>query len=179
MASSFTTTTLAPTMGQRRLLEFIFGRASSTSTASARCALVQRIYNMDFINDNAGCFANGGKFLQNGRTIEFGSHRVCTVPVEVMMASAVGAGKEAVEEGAGRTASTRAAKPPLEHDAGAAGASSVPPETPLQVAMHTLATPIAQNIDPAKAQAELEATQGAAHRWRRYHRAQRELNDPT
>ncbi|KAK1626142.1 hypothetical protein QYE76_000457 [Lolium multiflorum] len=46
-------------------------------------ALVQRIYNMDFINDNAGCFANGGKFPQNGRTIEFGSIRVYfgTVPV--------------------------------------------------------------------------------------------------
>ncbi|KAK1666745.1 hypothetical protein QYE76_054904 [Lolium multiflorum] len=124
-----------------------------------------------------GCFANGGKFPQNGRVIEFGSHRVYfgTIPVrqylspvlvapdpprwlcagraagsvEVMMAGAVGAGKEAVEEGAGRTASTRPAKPPLERDEGAAGTSTAPPETPLQAAMNVLATPIAQNIDPA------------------------------
>ncbi|KAK1615473.1 hypothetical protein QYE76_020990 [Lolium multiflorum] len=146
-----------------------------------------------------------GICMPNGRIIEFGSHRIyfgiisvrqCLSPVlvapdpprwlcagraagsvEVMMAGAVGAGKEAVEEGAGRTASTRPAKPPLERDAGAAGASSAPPETPLQAAMNVLATPIAQNIDPAAAQAELEATRktllsGGAD----IIRAQRELN---
>ncbi|KAK1653369.1 hypothetical protein QYE76_071174 [Lolium multiflorum] len=78
--------------------------------------------------------------------------------VEVMMAGVAGAGKDAVEEGAGRAASTRPAKPPLERDAGAAGASSAPPETPLQAAMNVLETPISQNIDPAAAQAQLEAT---------------------
>ncbi|KAK1668000.1 hypothetical protein QYE76_056159 [Lolium multiflorum] len=149
---------------------------------------------MDFINENAGCFANGGKFPKNGRIIEFGSHRIYfgTVPVrqclspvlvapdpprwlcagraagsvEVMMAGAVGTGKDAVEEGAGRAASTRAAKPPLERNAGAAGASSAPPKTPLQAAMNVLATPIAQNIDPAAAQAE--ATRKAAYRRRKH-----------
>ncbi|KAK1669061.1 hypothetical protein QYE76_057220 [Lolium multiflorum] len=44
--------TLAPTVGHEvALLEFIFGRASSTSTARTMSALVG-IYNMDFINDN-------------------------------------------------------------------------------------------------------------------------------
>ena len=38
--------------------------------------LVQRLGSLDFVNDNAGCFANGGRFPKNGRIIEFGSHRV-------------------------------------------------------------------------------------------------------
>ncbi|KAK1670916.1 hypothetical protein QYE76_059075 [Lolium multiflorum] len=97
--------------------------------------------------------------------------------VEVMVTGAVGAGKEAVDEGAGRAASTRAAKPPLERDAGAAGASSAPPATPLQAAMNVLATPIAQNIDPAAAQAELEAQrQKLLANGADIVRAQRELN---
>ncbi|KAK1615351.1 hypothetical protein QYE76_020868 [Lolium multiflorum] len=198
---------LAPTVGHEVALAGVHIRAGILDINGERTvsALVQRIYNMDFINDNAGCFANGGKFPQNGRTIEFGSIRVYfgTVPVrqrlspvlvapdpprwlcagraagsvEVMMAGAVNTGKGAVEEGDERAASTRAAKPPLERDAGVAGASSAPPATPLQAAMHTLATPIAQNIDPAKAQEELEATRkalltGGAD----IIRAQRELN---
>ncbi|KAK1646270.1 hypothetical protein QYE76_064075 [Lolium multiflorum] len=198
---------LAPTVGHEVALAGVHIRAGILDINGERTvsALVQRIYNMDFINDNAGCFANGGKFPQNGRTIEFGSLRVYfgTVPVrqrlspvlvapdpprwlcagraagsvEVMMAGAVNTGKGAVEEGDERAASTRPAKPPLERDAGVAGASSAPPATPLQAAMHTLATPIAQNIDPAKAQEELEATRkalltGGAD----IIRAQRELN---
>ncbi|KAK1629483.1 hypothetical protein QYE76_003798 [Lolium multiflorum] len=198
---------LAPTVGHEVALAGVHIRAGILDINGERTvsALVQRIYNMDFINDNAGCFANGGKFPQNGRTIEFGSIRVYfgTVPVrqrlspvlvapdpprwlcagraagsvEVMMAGAVNTGKGAVEEGDERAASTRPAKPPLERDAGIAGASSAPPATPLQAAMHTLATPIAQNIDPAKAQEELEATRkalltGGAD----IIRAQRELN---
>ncbi|KAK1606122.1 hypothetical protein QYE76_029795 [Lolium multiflorum] len=165
---------LAPTVGHEVALAGVHIRGildiNGERTVSA---LVQRIYNMDFINDNAGCFANGGKFPQHGRTIEFGSLRVYfgTVPVrqaspvlvapdpprwlcagraagsvEVMMAGAVNTGKGAVEEGA-------------------------------EPVMHTLATPIAQNIDPAKAQEELEATRkalltGGAD----IIRAQRELN---
>ncbi|KAK1649162.1 hypothetical protein QYE76_066967 [Lolium multiflorum] len=182
---------LAPTVGPEVALAGVHIRAGILDINGERTvsALVQRIYNMDFINDNAGCFANGGKFPQNGRTIEFGSIRVYfgTVPVrqrlspvlvapdpprwlcagraagsmEVMMAGAVNTGKGAMEEGDERAASTRPAKPPLERDAGVAGASSAPPATPLQAAMHTLATPIAQNIDPAKAQEELEATRKA------------------
>ncbi|KAK1698476.1 hypothetical protein QYE76_015173 [Lolium multiflorum] len=198
---------LAPTVGHEVALAGVHIRAGILDINGERTvsALVERIYNMDFINDNAGCFANGGKFPQNGRTIEFGSIRVYlgTVPVrqrlspvlvapdpprwlcagraagsvEVMMAGAVNTGKGAVEEGAERAASTRPAKPPLERDAGVAGASSAPPATPLQAAMNTLATPIAQNIDPAKAQEELEATRkalltGGAD----IIRAQRELN---
>jgi hypothetical protein len=38
--------------------------------------LVYRLGSLDFINDNAGCFANGGCYPQNGRIIEFGSHRI-------------------------------------------------------------------------------------------------------
>ena len=93
------------------------------------------------------------------------------------MAGAVDAGKGAVEEGAGRAASTRAAKPPLERDPGVAGASSALPEAPLQAAMNVLATPIAQNIDPAAAQAELEAQrQKLLENGKDIVRAQRELN---
>ncbi|KAK1604029.1 hypothetical protein QYE76_027702 [Lolium multiflorum] len=132
---------------------------------------------MDFINDNAGCFANGGIFPRTAASSSSAATASTSAPslcaclspvlvapdpprwlhagrapgsVEVMMAGAVDAGKEAAEEGAGRAVSTRAAKPPLERGAGAAGASSAPPETPLQAAMNVLATPIAQNIDPAR-----------------------------
>ncbi|KAK1662611.1 hypothetical protein QYE76_050770 [Lolium multiflorum] len=198
---------LAPTVGLREALAGVHIRAGLLDVDGERTvsALVQNIYAMDFINDNAGCFANGGKFPKNGRIIEFGSHRIYfgTVPVrqrlspvlvapdpprwlcagraagsvEVMMAGVAGAGKDTVEQGAGRAASTRPAKPPLERDAGAAGASSAPPETPLQAAMNVLATPIAQNIDPATAQAQLEETRktllsGGAN----ILQAQRELN---
>lgn len=83
----------------------------------------------------------------------------------------------AAAEGAGQTKSTRTAKPPTERDQEVAGASTAPPETSLQAAMNVLATPIAQNIDPAAAQAELEAQRqkllsGGAD----IIRAQRELN---
>ncbi|KAK1596228.1 hypothetical protein QYE76_027213 [Lolium multiflorum] len=170
---------LAPTVGHEVALAGVHIRAGILDINGERTvsALVQRIYNMDFINDNAGCFANGGKFPQNGRTIEWLCAGRAAGSVEVMMAGAVNTGKGAVEEGDERAASTRPAKPPLERDAGVAGASSAPPATPLQAAMHTLATPIAQNIDPAKAQEELEATRkalltGGAD----IIRAQRELN---
>jgi hypothetical protein len=45
--------------------------------------LVYRLGSLDFIDDNDGCFSNGGKFPKNGRIIKFGSHRVYlgTVPV--------------------------------------------------------------------------------------------------
>jgi hypothetical protein len=36
--------------------------------------LVQRLGSLDFVNDNAGCFGNGGRFPKNGRIFEFGSH---------------------------------------------------------------------------------------------------------
>ncbi|KAK1685933.1 hypothetical protein QYE76_046781 [Lolium multiflorum] len=198
---------LAPIVGQKVALDGVHIRAGILDAAGQRTvsALVQRFYDMDFINDNAGCFANGGIFPKNGRILEFGSHRIFfgTVPVrqrlspvlvapdpprwlhagrapgsvEVMMAGAVVAGKEAVEEGAGRAVSTRAAKPPLERDPGVAGASSTLPEAPLQAAMNVLATPIAQNIDPAAAQAELEAQrQKLLENGKDIIRAQRELN---
>jgi hypothetical protein len=38
--------------------------------------LVQRLGSLDFVSDNAGCFANGGGFPKNGHIIEFGAHRV-------------------------------------------------------------------------------------------------------
>nr|XP_051223959.1 uncharacterized protein LOC127341797 [Lolium perenne] len=78
--------------------------------------------------------------------------------VQVMMVHAGGVGKEDVVEVAGQTKSTRTAKPPTERDKIVIGTSTAPPATPpLQAAMSVLATPIAQNIDPAAAQAELEA----------------------
>ncbi|KAK1685726.1 hypothetical protein QYE76_046574 [Lolium multiflorum] len=130
---------LAPTVGHEVALEGVHIRAGILEVAGERTvsALVQRIYAMDFINDNAGCFANGGVFPKNGRIIEFGSHRVYfgTVPVrqrlspvlvapdpprwlcagrtagsvEVMMTGVAGAGKEVAGEGAGRAAAARAA----------------------------------------------------------------------
>ncbi|KAK1620878.1 hypothetical protein QYE76_026395 [Lolium multiflorum] len=42
--------------------------------------LVQRLGSLDFVNDNVGCFANGGKFPKNGSIIEFGSSASTTAP---------------------------------------------------------------------------------------------------
>ncbi|KAK1646944.1 hypothetical protein QYE76_064749 [Lolium multiflorum] len=89
---------LAPTVGQREALAGVHIRAGILDVNGEHTvsALVQRIYNMDFINDNAGCFANGGKFPQNGRTIEFGSHRVSSAPSVRSLAGAGGAGSAKV-----------------------------------------------------------------------------------
>ncbi|KAK1630215.1 hypothetical protein QYE76_004530 [Lolium multiflorum] len=201
---------LAPTVGPAAALAGFHIRAGLFTISGERVVngLVYRLGSLDFINNNAGCFYNGGKFPKNGRIIEFGSHRVylATVPVrqypspvlvapdpprsdrglrsgctagsvKVLVVGAADAGKEAAAEGAGQTKSARMAKPPIERDQVAAGTSAAPPETPLQAAMSVLATPIAQNIDPAAAQAELEATRkkllsGGAE----IIRAQRELN---
>ena len=121
---------LAPTVGPAAALAGVHIRAGLLTISGERVVsgLVQRLGSLDFVNDNAGCFANGGKFPKNGRIMEFGSHRVYlgTVPerqypssvlvaldpprssaarglrtgcaagsVEVMMAGAGGAGKEA------------------------------------------------------------------------------------
>ncbi|KAK1609377.1 hypothetical protein QYE76_033050 [Lolium multiflorum] len=63
---------LAPTVGHEVALARVHIRAGILDIAGQRTvsALVQRIYAMDFINDNAGCFANGGIFPKNGRIIE-------------------------------------------------------------------------------------------------------------
>ena len=195
-------------MGPAAALAGVHIRAGLLTISGERVVsgFVQRLGSLDFVSDNAGCFANGGKFPKNGSIIEFGSHRVYygTVPerqclspvlvapdpprsavrsghaagsVEVLVVGAADAGKEAAAEGAGQTRSTRTAKPPTERDQVVAGTSAAPPETPLQAAMSVLATPIAQNIDPAAAQAELEAQRqkllsGGAD----IIRAQRELN---
>ncbi|XP_071683508.1 uncharacterized protein [Lolium perenne] len=102
-------------------------------------ALVNRIRDMRFINDNTGCFSNGGKFPKNGRVIDGRA----AGSVEVLVVGASDAGKGATAEGAGRTKSARTAKPPTERDQEATGASAPPPETPLQASMSVLATPIA------------------------------------
>ncbi|KAK1647101.1 hypothetical protein QYE76_064906 [Lolium multiflorum] len=121
-------------------------------------------------------FANSGKFPQNAAPSRSATSRLLrTVPVrrasrraggagsakvamcwprrssvEVMMAGAVNTGKGVVEEGADRAASTRPAKPPLERDA-APREHLQRHRQPLFKRRCTLATPIAQNIDPAKA----------------------------
>ena len=73
---------LAPTVGHEVALAGVHIRAGILDINGERTvsALVQRIYNMDFINDNAGCFANGGKFPQNGRTIEFAASASISAP---------------------------------------------------------------------------------------------------
>ncbi len=75
---------LAPTVGPAAALAGVHIRAGLLTISGERIvtALVERVLDMDFLNDNAGCFANGGKFPKNGRIIEFGSHRVYlgTVP---------------------------------------------------------------------------------------------------
>ncbi|KAK1600778.1 hypothetical protein QYE76_017989 [Lolium multiflorum] len=169
-------------------------------------ALVDRVLGMDYINDNTGYFASGGKYPKKKHTVELGSFRVYygTVPerqrlspvlvapdpprsalssgraagsVEVLVVGAGDAGKGAAAEAAATTKSTRTAKPPTERDQVAAGTSAAPPETPLQAAMSVLARPIAQNIDPAAAQAELEAQrQRLLENGKDIIRAQRELN---
>ena len=75
---------LAPTVGPAAALAGVHIRAGLLTISGERVvtALVDRVLAMDFINDNAGCFANGGKFPKNGSVIEFGSLRVYygTVP---------------------------------------------------------------------------------------------------
>ena len=75
---------LAPTVGPAAALAGVHIRAGLLTISGERVVsgLVQRLGSLDFVNDNAGCFANGGKFPKNGRIIEFGSHRVYlgTVP---------------------------------------------------------------------------------------------------
>ncbi|KAK1625913.1 hypothetical protein QYE76_000228 [Lolium multiflorum] len=184
---------LAPTVGPAAALVGDHIRAGILTISGERVVsgLVQRLGSLDFVNDNTGCFANGGRFLQNGRILEFGSHRVYLGTVkerqypspvlvapdpprsstargprtdraagslEVMMAGVGGAGKGTAVEGAGQTKSTRTAKPPTQRDEIVTGTSTAPPAaTLLQAAMSVLAMPITQNIDPAVAQAELEA----------------------
>ncbi|KAK1660281.1 hypothetical protein QYE76_048440 [Lolium multiflorum] len=144
--------------------------------------------------------------IDRRHTVEFGSFRICygTVPerqclspvlvapdpprsalpsgraagsVKVLVVGAGDAGKGAAAEGAGQTKSTRTAKPPTERDQLVVGASAVPPETPLQAAMSVLVTPIAHNIDPATAQAELEVQrQKLLSKGEDIIRAQRKLN---
>ena len=75
---------LAPTVGPAAALAGVHIRAGLLTVSGERVAsgLVQRLGSLDFVNDNAGCFANGGRFPKNGRIVEFGSHRVYfgTVP---------------------------------------------------------------------------------------------------
>ena len=71
-------------MGPAAALAGVHIRTGFLTTSGERVVsgLVQRLGSLDFVNDNAGCFANGGRFPKNGRIIEFGSHRVYlgTVP---------------------------------------------------------------------------------------------------
>ncbi|KAK1608585.1 hypothetical protein QYE76_032258 [Lolium multiflorum] len=149
---------LAPTVGHEVALAGVHIRAGILDTNGERTvsALVERIYNMDFINDNAGCFANGGKFPQNGRTIEFRASASTSAPSPCASTSRRELWKKElnVRHRLARQNHRWSVTP-------ASGASSAPPATPLQAAMNTLATPIAQNIDPAKAREELEATRKA------------------
>ena len=71
-------------MGHAAALAGVHIRAGLLTVSGERVVsgLVQRLISLDFVNDSAGCFANGGKFPKNGRIMEFGSHRVYfgTVP---------------------------------------------------------------------------------------------------
>ena len=75
---------LAPTVGPAATLAGVHIRAGLLTISGERVVsgLVQHLGSLDFVNDNAGCFANGSRFHKNGRIIEFGSHRVYlgTVP---------------------------------------------------------------------------------------------------
>ena len=69
---------LAPTVGPAAALAGVHIRAGLLTVAGERVVsgLVQRLGSLDFIDDNAGDFANGARFPKNGRIVEFGSHRV-------------------------------------------------------------------------------------------------------
>ncbi|KAM0923579.1 hypothetical protein ACQ4PT_005449 [Festuca glaucescens] len=69
---------LAPTVGPAAALAGVHIRAGLLTVAGERVVsgLVQRLGSLDFIDDNAGDFANDGRFPKNGRIIEFGSLRV-------------------------------------------------------------------------------------------------------
>lgn len=71
-------------MGPAAALAGVYIRAGLLTVSGERVVfgLVQRLGSLDFVDDNAGCFANGGKFPKNGHIMEFGSHRIYlgTVP---------------------------------------------------------------------------------------------------
>ncbi|KAK1661026.1 hypothetical protein QYE76_049185 [Lolium multiflorum] len=85
---------LVPTMGPAAALAGVHSAGLLTMRRAVVTALFDRVLAMDFINDNTGCFANGGKFPKNGRVIEFGSLRVYygTVPERSASRGAGGAG---------------------------------------------------------------------------------------
>ena len=55
-------------MGPAAALAGVHIRAGLLTISGERVVtvLVERVLDMDFLNDNAGCFANGGKFPKNG-----------------------------------------------------------------------------------------------------------------
>ncbi|KAK1684972.1 hypothetical protein QYE76_045820 [Lolium multiflorum] len=132
---------LAPTVGMKwRLMEFTFGRASPRSPAAY--GVRWRASTPWTSSTTTRGFANGGVFPKNGRIIEFGSRvYLGTGPVRPPAVPVAGPSKMA-----------RAAAP-----AALSAANIIRAGDTLQAAMNVLATRIAQNVDPAAAQAELEA----------------------
>jgi hypothetical protein len=68
---------LAPTMGPHAL-EGVFirtGNKIKNSNEQVVCGLVQRFGSLDFVTNNAGCFA-GRSFPANGKVMKFGDHLV-------------------------------------------------------------------------------------------------------
>jgi hypothetical protein len=78
MASAATTPRqLAPIVGPAVAPAGVFIRTGLTIDSGERVAsgLVQRLGSLDFVSDNAGCFADR-PFPRNGTFIHFGDHRV-------------------------------------------------------------------------------------------------------
>ncbi|KAK1697819.1 hypothetical protein QYE76_014516 [Lolium multiflorum] len=115
-------------------------------TVSAQC----RTSTPSISSTTTGCFANGGIFPKNGRIIEFGSrisrHRPRAAPLAVLVARTRQDGSVAPGSVSHRRSATQRSGSIIR----ATGNASPNGD-------ERAGNPIAQNIDPAAAQAELEA----------------------
>ncbi|KAK1601328.1 hypothetical protein QYE76_059295 [Lolium multiflorum] len=145
---------LAPTVGHEVALDGVHIRAGVLEISGERTvsALVQRIYAMDFINDNAGCFANGGaspRTAASSSSVATASTSAPSPCASASRAGGTGPAKMALcwpRRRQRRGNDDRRSGSIIRASGDTAPGSDERPRHP-----------IAQNIDPAAAQVELEA----------------------